>query len=140
MGRSSARSLAALEKAGLRAKAETRKSAAGRKPLDGIVMFKVLVLQSLYNLSDDEKCHRIPDPRPAFVHAVSRAGPGRHGAGRQDHLAVPRGLAKDETAKALFEAFGAHLKEQGYLAMTPGEWRSKAPCEISSAAIVQFLA
>ena len=49
-------------------------------------------------------------------------------------------LAKDETAKALFEAFGAHLKEQGYLAMTPGEWRSKAPCEISSAAIAQSLA
>jgi transposase, IS5 family len=27
-------------------------------------------------------------------------------------------LAKDETAKALFEAFGTHLKEQGYLAMS----------------------
>jgi len=43
----------ALEKAGLHARAETRKSAAGRKPLDEIVMFKVLILQSLYNLGDD---------------------------------------------------------------------------------------
>jgi hypothetical protein len=37
----------ALEKAGLRAKAETPKNAAGRKPLDAIVMFKLLILQLL---------------------------------------------------------------------------------------------
>ena len=30
-----------------------RKSSAGRKPLDEVVIFKALVLQSLYNLSDD---------------------------------------------------------------------------------------
>ena len=29
-----------------------RKSNAGRKPFDEVLMFKVLVLQSLYNLSD----------------------------------------------------------------------------------------
>jgi len=43
----------ALEAAERRANAETRKSQAGRKPVDEIVMFKVLVLQALYNLSDD---------------------------------------------------------------------------------------
>jgi IS5 family transposase len=31
-----------------------RKSNAGRKPFDTIVMFKIMVLQSLYNLSDDQ--------------------------------------------------------------------------------------
>lgn len=31
-----------------------RKSNAGRKPFDAIVMFKIMVLQSLYNLSDDQ--------------------------------------------------------------------------------------
>ena len=31
-----------------------RKSAAGRKPLDVVLMFKVLILQSLYNLSDEQ--------------------------------------------------------------------------------------
>jgi IS5 family transposase len=29
-----------------------RKSTAGRKPIDAIVLFRMLILQSLYNLSD----------------------------------------------------------------------------------------
>ncbi len=32
-----------------------RKSNAGRKPYDSVFMFKILVLQSLYNLSDDQR-------------------------------------------------------------------------------------
>jgi len=31
-----------------------RKSSAGRKPWDGVLMFKALVLGSLYNLSDEQ--------------------------------------------------------------------------------------
>jgi IS5 family transposase len=31
-----------------------RKSSAGRKPFDVLLMFKVLILQSLYNLSDEQ--------------------------------------------------------------------------------------
>ena len=31
-----------------------RKNNAGRKPIDAIVMFKMLVLQQLYNISDEE--------------------------------------------------------------------------------------
>ena len=38
-----------------------RKSAAGRKPFDVIVMFKILILQSLYNLSDDQLEFQIRD-------------------------------------------------------------------------------
>src|SRR5450756_3073262 len=34
--------------------AEDKKSNAGRKPIDVIVMFRMLVLQSLYNLSDEQ--------------------------------------------------------------------------------------
>lgn len=34
--------------------AKLLKSQAGRKPLDVIVMFKLLVLQQLYNISDEE--------------------------------------------------------------------------------------
>jgi IS5 family transposase len=34
--------------------AEHKKSNAGRKPTDVIVMFRMLVLQSLYNLSDEQ--------------------------------------------------------------------------------------
>lgn len=34
--------------------ASTKKSNAGRKPIDFIVMFRLLVLLSLYNLSDEQ--------------------------------------------------------------------------------------
>ena len=40
---------------------QNRKSAAGRKPFDVIVMFKILILQSLYNLSDDQSEFQIRD-------------------------------------------------------------------------------
>ena len=36
-----------------------RKSNAGRKPFDVVMMFKILILQSLYNLSDDEMEYQI---------------------------------------------------------------------------------
>ena len=38
-----------------------KKSNAGRKPYDSIFMFKILVLQSLYNLSDDQTEFQIKD-------------------------------------------------------------------------------
>ena len=44
---------------------EMRKSNAGRKPLDAIVMFRMLVLQTLNNLSDEQVECRIS--RPGFV-------------------------------------------------------------------------
>jgi len=40
---------------------QDRKSEAGRKPFDVILMFKVLILQSLYNLSDDQTEFQIRD-------------------------------------------------------------------------------
>jgi hypothetical protein len=38
-----------------------RKSKAGRKPMDVVVMFKMLVLQQLYNLSDEELEYQVND-------------------------------------------------------------------------------
>ena len=38
-----------------------RKNSAGRKPFDVVVMFKILILQSLYNLSDDAVEYQIRD-------------------------------------------------------------------------------
>jgi len=38
-----------------------RKSNAGRKPFDVVFMFKILVLQSLYNLSDSQTEFQITD-------------------------------------------------------------------------------
>ncbi len=40
---------------------EQRKSNAGRPPWDEVLMFKVLVLQQLYNLSDDQIEYQIRD-------------------------------------------------------------------------------
>ena len=56
-----------------------RKSSAGRKAFDVVLMFKVLVLQSLYNLSDAQT--EFHDPGPPLLHALFGAGPGRPGAG-----------------------------------------------------------
>jgi IS5 family transposase len=44
-----------------RVRDQQRKSNAGRKPFDVVLMFKVLVLQSLYNLSDDKTEFQIRD-------------------------------------------------------------------------------
>lgn len=107
--------VAALEKAGLRATAATRKSAAGRKPLDAIVMFKVLILQSLYNLSDDNAEYMIRD-RLSFMRFLGLGLEGNVPDAKTIWL-YREALAKDETAKALFEAFDTYLKQQGYLAM-----------------------
>jgi transposase, IS5 family len=44
-----------------RVKSEDRKSNAGRKPYDAVLMFKILVLQTLHNLSDDQTEYLIRD-------------------------------------------------------------------------------
>src|SRR4051794_32166578 len=73
---------------------EERKTAAGRKPWDEIIIFKTLVLQALYNLSDDQVEDQIRD-RLSFmrflgVHALPGTGPRGSGARRDDGLAVSR--------------------------------------------------
>src|SRR5471030_2357567 len=40
---------------------EARKSNAGRKPIDALVLFRMLVLQSLYNLSDEQIEYQVRD-------------------------------------------------------------------------------
>ena len=40
---------------------EERKSPAGRKPWDAVVMFKAIVLCALYNLSDDQVEYQLRD-------------------------------------------------------------------------------
>ena len=52
---------AALIKGELRRSEAERKSSAGRKPWDEVVIFKALVLQALYNLSDDQAEYQLRD-------------------------------------------------------------------------------
>jgi len=92
-----------------------RKSNAGRKPWDEVVMFQVLVLQQLYNLSDDQIEYQIRD-RLSFMRFL--------GLGVED--AVPDAktvwlyrekLAQAGMVKALFDKFDAYLRDNGYLAI-----------------------
>ena len=105
----------ALVAGGLRASAEARKSAAGRKPWDEVLIFKALMLQALYNLSGDQAEYQLRD-RLSFMRFL--------GLGLED--AVPdaktlwlyrEALAKAGAVEELFAMFDAFLKDKGYLAM-----------------------
>jgi transposase, IS5 family len=52
---------AALIKGELRTSDATRKSLTGCKPWDEVMIFKALVLQALYNLSDDQAVYQLRD-------------------------------------------------------------------------------
>jgi hypothetical protein len=51
--------------------ASEKKSPAGRKPIDVMVMFRMLVVQSLYNLSDEQVEYQVRD-RLSFTRFVCR--------------------------------------------------------------------
>lgn len=105
----------ALIKGGLRRSEADRKSAAGRRPWDEVLIFKVLVLQALYNLSDEAMEYQLRD-RLSFMRFA--------GLGLED--AVPdaktlwlyrEALAKAGAVETLFDLFDGYLKANGYLAM-----------------------
>ena len=98
----------------VRASAEERKSNAGRKPFDAVMMFKILVLQTLYNLADEQVEYQIRD-RLSFMRFL--------GLGLED--TVPdattvwlfrEALARAGLVKRLFERFTGHLNAKGYIA------------------------
>lgn len=87
----------------------------GRPPLDAVMMFKVLVLQALYGLSDAQAEFQIMDRRTF----------GRF-LGLEDGDRVPdettiwrfrEALTEAGAIERLFAHFDAHLKAAGYLAM-----------------------
>jgi transposase len=93
---------------------EARKSNAGRKPFDAVLMFKVLVLQTLYNLADEQVEYQVRD-RLSFMRFL--------GLGLED--VVPdattlwlfrEALGKANLVKALFERFNGYLNAKGYIA------------------------
>jgi transposase, IS5 family len=93
---------------------EERKSNAGRKPFDAVMMFKILVLQTLYNLADEQIEYQIRD-RLSFMRFL--------GLGLED--VVPdattvwlfrEALSRANLVKALFERFNGHLNAKGYIA------------------------
>jgi transposase, IS5 family len=98
----------------VRPSAEERKSNAGRKPFDAVMMFKILVLQTLYNLADEQVEYQIRD-RLSFMRFL--------GLGLED--TVPdattvwlfrEALAEAGLVKTLFERFNGYLEAKGYIA------------------------
>lgn len=88
-----------------------RKSAAGRKAYDVVLMFKILILQRLYNLSDEQAEFQIND-RQSFQRFL----------GLQLGSAVPdfttvwcfrEALTLAGVTKPLFDTYGAILEKQG---------------------------
>ncbi|MBM3491428.1 MAG: transposase, partial [Alphaproteobacteria bacterium] len=93
----------------------TDRSKGGRPPYDAVLMFKVLVVQTLYTLSDDQAEYQIRD-RLSFMRFVGLAL----------HDAVPDAktiwlyreqLVRTGAFDRLFARFDAALREKGYLAM-----------------------
>ena len=91
-----------------------RKSRAGRKPLDAVLMFKTLVLGALYNLSDDQIEYQVRD-RLSFMRFL--------GLGLQDRVPDAKtvwlyreALAKAGMVETLFDQFDGYLNRQGYIA------------------------
>jgi IS5 family transposase len=87
----------------------------GRPPYDAVLMFKVLVLQALYNLSDDQAEFQIQD-RLSFMRFL--------GLGMADRVPDAKTiwlfrehLAQAGAIRTLFARFDTHLAEAGYLAM-----------------------
>lgn len=88
----------------------------GRPPMDAVLMFKVLVLQALYNLSDDQAEFQVRD-RLSFMRFL--------GLGLHDRVPDAKTvwlfrelLVRAKAVEGLFDRFDAHLREHGYLAMS----------------------
>ena len=94
---------------------KARKSRAGRKPWDAIVMFKTILLCALYNLSDDQVEHQIRD-RLSFMRFLGLGLEGRVPDAKTVWLYREQ-LTQAGVIEALFETFDGYLKDQGYLAM-----------------------
>lgn len=87
----------------------------GRPPMDAVMMFKVLVLQSLYGLADEQTEFQIRD-RLSFMRFLGLDLHGRVPDARTIWL-YREMLTKAGAVETLFTRFDAHLKAQGYLAM-----------------------
>ena len=93
---------------------ELKKSSPGRKPFDAILMFRMLVLQALNNLSDEQVEYQVRD-RLLFSRFL--------GLAIEDSIpdATTLWLFREKLARAglieqLFDRFDQHLAAKGYMA------------------------
>ena len=91
-----------------------RKSNAGAKPFDVVLMFKILVLQQLNNLSDDGIEYQIQD-RFSFMRFLSLELEDRV-PDSKTVWTFREALKRLELIDVLFDRFHEQLAEQGYIA------------------------
>ena len=103
----------ALERVWRKPDAE-RKSRAGRKPIDAVLMFKTLILSALYNLSDDQIEYQVRD-RLSFMRFLG-LGLGDRVPDAKTVWLYREALAQAGQVEALFRQFDGHLALQGYIA------------------------
>jgi IS5 family transposase len=91
-----------------------RKSNAGRKPIEVLILFKLLILQQLYNISDESLEYQVND-RLSFMRFLN--------LGIEDSVpdATTLWLFRQQLTdkgliEPLFERFDEYLREQGYQA------------------------
>jgi len=97
------------------------------------MMFRMLVLQSLYNLSDVQIEYQVWD-RATFT-AICRSWVG----GLHSPTARRCGCFREKLARAglietLFDRFDQHLTAKGYIARGRGRWWMRALCRCRSSA------
>jgi IS5 family transposase len=91
-----------------------RKSNAGRKPFDVVLMFKILILQSLYNLSDDQLEFQIRD-RLSFMRFLGLSL-GDTVPDAKTVWLFREQLTEANMVKKLFKRFDKFLRKNGFTA------------------------
>ena len=96
------------------ASSDARKSNAGRKAYDAVLKFKMLILQSLYNLSDEQLEYQVRD-RLSFMRFL--------GLDLEDPVPdattiwlFREGLAKASVIEEVFDTFAQQLDAKGFIA------------------------
>lgn len=87
-------------------------SKGGARPYDVVLMFKIIVLQQLYNLSDDQMEYQLND-RISFRNFVGLYSGDKVPDAKTIWL-YNNNLSKTGAAKVLFDQFSAHLQDRGF--------------------------
>jgi transposase, IS5 family len=97
-----------------RVRDKDRQSSAGRKPFDVILMFKIMILQSLYNLSDDQTEFQIRD-RLSFMRFLG-LGIGDTVPDAKTLWLFREQLTQANLTQKLFDQFDQFLRQNGFSA------------------------
>ena len=93
---------------------KVRKSKAGRKPTDGVILFKMLILQQLYNISDESLEYQVND-RLSFMRFLQLGIEDRVPDATTVWLFREQ-LTNKGVIEQLFERFEEYLRQAGYQA------------------------